>query len=54
MNNDVIHYADNIMIATNGTIREHIDKLAEVLYKLKEGNIKICPRAGALVYWLRE
>ena len=44
MNNNVIHYTDDIMIATNGTIREHIDKLAEVFNKLKEGNIKIRPQ----------
>ena len=44
MANDVIHYADDIMIATEGTIREHIDRLADVFAKLEEGNIKIRPQ----------
>ena len=44
MANDVIHYADDIMIATNGTLAEHLDKVAEVFKKLEEGNIKIRPQ----------
>ena len=44
MANDVIHYADDIMIATNGTLTEHLDKVAEVFKKLEEGNIKIRPQ----------
>ena len=44
MANDVIHYADDIMIATEGTLREHIDRLADVFAKLEQGNIKIRPQ----------
>ena len=44
MANDVIHYADDIMIGTEGTIREHIERLAKVFAKLEAGNIKIRPQ----------
>jgi len=40
---DVIHYADDIMVATDGTMEEHLDKVGEVLLRLKNGNIKIRP-----------
>ena len=43
MANDVIHYADDIMLATDGPISEHLNKLSNVLQRLKEGNIKIRP-----------
>ena len=41
---DVIHYADDIMVATNGSLKDHIIKVGEVLAKLKGGNIKIRPQ----------
>ena len=44
MHNTVIHYADDIMIATDGTINHHLDKLADVLDRLERGNIKIRPK----------
>ena len=44
MANDVIHYADDIMLATDGTLTEHLKKLSEIFEKLKEGNIKIRPQ----------
>ena len=44
MASDVIHYADDIMIATNGSLRDHIERLADVFKKLEEGNIKIRPQ----------
>ena len=44
MHNTVIHYADDIMIATDGTIDHHLDKLANVLERLEKGNIKIRPK----------
>ena len=40
---DVIHYADDIMLATNGSMEDHLQKIEMVLKKLKEGNIKIRP-----------
>ena len=43
MASDVIHYADDIMLATNGSMKDHLHKLSRVLAKLKEGNIKIRP-----------
>ena len=44
MGNDIIHYANDIMIGIKGTIRKHIDQLADVFAKLEEGNIKIRPQ----------
>jgi hypothetical protein len=41
MAQDVIHYADDIMIATDGTFEEHMEKVGQVLSRLKKGNIKI-------------
>jgi hypothetical protein len=43
MAQDVIHYADDIMIATDGTFEEHMEKVGQVLGRLKKGNIKIRP-----------
>jgi hypothetical protein len=43
MADDVIHYADDIMIATNGTIDQHLRVVGEVLRRLEEGNLKIRP-----------
>ena len=40
---DVIHYADDIMLATNGSLSEHLQKLVTVLKRLKDGNIKVRP-----------
>jgi hypothetical protein len=44
MAQDVIHYADDIMIATDGTFEEHMEKVGQVLGRLKKGNIKIRPQ----------
>ena len=44
MANNVIHYANDIMIGTEGSIRKHIDWLADVFAKLEAGNIKIRPQ----------
>ncbi len=44
MAQDVIHYADDIMIATDGTFKEHMEKVGQVLGRLKKGNIKIRPQ----------
>ena len=43
MSRDVIHYADDILIATNGTMRQHLKIVDKVLQRLKGGNIKIRP-----------
>jgi hypothetical protein len=43
MASDVIHYADDIMLATNDLRKEHLQKLSQVLTRLREGNIKIRP-----------
>jgi len=40
----VIHYADDIMISTNGTFEEHIKTVAEVLARLNKANLKISPK----------
>ena len=40
---DVIHYADDIMIATNGTLDEHMEIISRVLGRLEKGQIKIRP-----------
>jgi hypothetical protein len=39
----VIHYADDIMIATDDSLEHHIQQVGEVLRRLSEGNIKIRP-----------
>ena len=44
MHDTVIHYANDIMIATYETIDHHLDKLAEVLARLEKGNIKVRPK----------
>ena len=43
LSKDVIHYADDILIATDGTIKAHLKIVEKVLQRLKEGNIKIRP-----------
>ena len=43
MANDVIHYADDIMLATDGSLHDHLQKMAIILKRLKEGKIKIRP-----------
>jgi hypothetical protein len=40
---DVIHYADDIMIATNGSMEHHLKIVGEVLRRLEEGKVKIRP-----------
>ena len=40
---DVIHYADDLMIATGTTIHEHLQILQQVLRRLQEYNIKLKP-----------
>ena len=44
MASDVIHYADDIMIATNGSFREHLKVVEKVLKRLVVGKIKIRPQ----------
>ncbi len=44
MAQNVIHYADNIMNTTDGTFKEHMEKVGQVLGRLKKGNIKIRPQ----------
>ncbi len=39
----VIHYADDVMIATSGTIAHHLDIVGQVLKRFKTENIKIRP-----------
>jgi len=41
--NEVIHYADDIMIATNGTMADHFRTVAKVLERIRNGKIKIRP-----------
>jgi hypothetical protein len=41
---DVIHYADDFMVATDGTLEDHLKKVGQVLDRLKKGNIKIRPQ----------
>ena len=48
MSNEVIHYADDILIATNGSIKAHLKIVEKVLQRLKEGNIKIRPNKMCL------
>ena len=43
LSKDVIHYADDILIATNGSVKAHLKIVEKVLQQLKEGNIKIRP-----------
>jgi hypothetical protein len=43
MAQDIIHYADDIMIATDGSFEDHMEKVGQVLGRLKKGNIKIRP-----------
>jgi len=43
MAKDVIHYADDIMLATNGTLQDHLNKIEQVLMQLKVHGIKIGP-----------
>jgi len=44
MAQDVIHYADDFMVATDGTLEDHLKKVGQVLDRLKKGNIKIRPQ----------
>jgi len=39
----VIHYVDDILIATDSTVKDHCDIIAKVLQKLEEGGIKLRP-----------
>ncbi len=43
MSKDVIHYADDIMLATNGSLQDHLNKLEQVLIRLKIHGVKIRP-----------
>ena len=43
MAKEVIHYADDIMLATNGTLHDHLKKLEQVLMRLKMHGLKIRP-----------
>jgi len=44
MADDVIHYADDILIATKGSFDEHMAVVNKVLHRIKEGKIKIRPQ----------
>ena len=48
LSNEVIHYADDILIATSGSIKNHLKIVEKVLQRLKEGNIKIRPNKMCL------
>jgi hypothetical protein len=41
MCNVVIHYADDIMIATKGTFEEHLKAVAEVFSQMEKTNLFI-------------
>ena len=43
LSQNVIHYADDILVATDGTMQEHLDMIGKVLQALQDGNIKIRP-----------
>ncbi len=43
MAKDVIHYSDDIMLATNGSLQDHLNKLEQVLIRLKIHGKKIRP-----------
>ena len=43
MAKEVIHYADDIMLASNGTLQDHLIKLEQVLKRLKMHGVKIRP-----------
>jgi hypothetical protein len=43
MANEVIHYADDILIATSGSVAHHLKIVEKVLQRLIKGNIKIRP-----------
>ena len=43
MAKDVIHYADDIMLATYGTLQQHLRRLEEVLARLEKAGVKIRP-----------
>ncbi|MGV0982791.1 MAG: reverse transcriptase domain-containing protein [Polynucleobacter sp.] len=40
----VLHYADDIMIATKGSFEQHMDAVGEVLAKMETANLKINPK----------
>ena len=44
MADDVIHYEDDILIATNGTFEEHMKVVDKVLQRIKQGKIMIRPQ----------
>ena len=44
MADEVIHYADDILIATNGTFKEHVAVVNKVLQRIILGKIKIRPQ----------
>jgi len=44
MAHHVLHYADDILIATDKDLTHHIEVVGEVLRRLEEGGIKIRPR----------
>jgi len=41
MADDVIHYADEILVATSGTLSQHLQVVDKVLKRIKDGKIKI-------------
>ena len=40
----VIHYADDIMVATKGSFDEHIEAVGKVLAQMEQANLKINPK----------
>ena len=38
---NVIHYVDDILIASDGTIEEHLELVGKVLHRLQEGGLKL-------------
>jgi hypothetical protein len=44
MADDVIHYADDILIATSGTYSQHLRVVDKVLKRITNGKIKIRPQ----------
>jgi hypothetical protein len=43
MAKEVIHYADDIILTTNGSLQDHLNKLEQVMIRLKIHSVKIRP-----------
>jgi hypothetical protein len=44
MDDNVIFYADDLLVASSGTIRDHFALLYKVLDKLRKANLKLRPQ----------